>query len=136
MQLPSGQNLSNQLGISGIPTLNAKQIYSDKYDDDIIGAEEGQDWEDEVNRELEDESEDDTGAVVKSEARSPEAFRRARRVRIVKRMVERPKSVYERFPAFQQGKILNFTELFKGHVVKKSRVGKRTLAGKYKTSPS
>ncbi|KAH8119903.1 TAF1, transcription initiation factor TFIID, subunit TAF1 [Phellopilus nigrolimitatus] len=128
LQLPSGQNLSNQLGISGIPTLNAKQIYSDKYDDDIIGAEEGQDWEDEVNRELEDESEDDTGAVVKSEARSPEAFRRARRVRIVKRMVERPKSVYERFPAFQQGKILNFTELFKGHVVKKSRVGKRTLA--------
>ena len=52
LQLPSGENLSNQLGISGIPTLNAKQIYNDKWDDsDIIGAEEGEDWEDEVNRE-------------------------------------------------------------------------------------
>ncbi|KAI5121146.1 hypothetical protein M0805_007144 [Coniferiporia weirii] len=129
LQLPSGQNLSNQLGISGIPTLNAKQIYNDKWDDnDAIGAEEGEDWEDEVNRELENEELEEEDGIVKSEVHSPDAFRREKRMRIVKRLVERPKTVYERFPAFEQNKILDFTDLFKGHVAKKLRMSKRTLA--------
>lgn len=137
MQLPSGENLSNQLGISGIPSLNAKQIYNDKWDDtDIIGAEEGEDWEDEVNRELENEvlEEDEQDPVVKTEVRSPVAFTRKKRTKIVKRLVERPKTVYERFPAFEQNKILDFTQLFKGHVSKKSRIGKRALTGIHQLS--
>ncbi|KAL5533957.1 hypothetical protein ACEPAG_417 [Sanghuangporus baumii] len=123
LQLPSGQNLSNQLGISGIPTLNAKQIYNDKWDEDeAIGADEGEDWEDEVNRELANEADDEGGVPVKTEAQSPEAFRlRQKRTRIVKRLVERPKTVYERFPAFEPGKVLDFTELLRGQVVKKPR---------------
>lgn len=95
-----------------------------------IGAEEGEDWEDEVNRELENEDfTDEAEPVVKTEARSPEAFHRRRKVTVIKRLIERPKSVYERFPAFEQGKILDFTELFRGRVIKKSRVGKRPLLG-------
>lgn len=130
MQLPTGQGLSNQLGISGIPSLNAKQIYSDKWDDDAIGAEAGEDWEDEVNRELEDEEDEDI--AIKSEAHSPIAFRpRKTRIRKVVRLIERPKTVYERFPAFEQGKILDFTELFKGQVINKSRVGRRPFTGEY-----
>ena len=97
----------------------------------VIGAEEGEDWEDEVDREFENEDlPDETETIVKTEARSPEAFSRKRRVRVVKKLVERPKSVYDRFPAFEQGRLLDFTELFKGQVVKRSRVGKRPLIGK------
>ena len=136
LQLPSGENLSNQLGISGIPTLNAKQIYNDKWDDsDIIGAEEGEDWEDEVNRELENEVLDDEqqDTVIKTEVRSPVAVPRKKRTRIVKRLVEKPKTVYERFPAFERNNVLDFTELFKGYTVKKSRIGKRPLHCKTST---
>ena len=131
LQLPSGNNLSNQLGISGIPTLSSKQIYNDKWDDEeVIGADEGQDWEDEVNRELENEElPDETATYVKTEVQSPLAFRKEKKKKIVKRLVERPKSVYERFPAFEQGKILDFTELFKGQTVKKSRIVKKPLIG-------
>lgn len=125
LQLPSGQNLSNQLGISGIPALNAKQIYNDRWEDDeAIGADEGEDWEDEVNRELANEADDEVihSIEVKTEAQSPEAFRsREKKTRVVKRLVERPKNVYERFPAFEKGKVLDFTELFKGNVVKRPR---------------
>jgi hypothetical protein len=52
-----------------------------------------------------------------------------RRVRVVRRLVERPKTVYERFPAFEQDKILDFSELFKGYTVKKSRISKRPFNG-------
>jgi transcription initiation factor TFIID subunit 1, fungi type len=47
------------------------------------------------------------------------------RVRVVKRLIERPKTVYERFPAFEKDKVLNFSELFKGYTGKKSRLGKK-----------
>jgi transcription initiation factor TFIID subunit 1, fungi type len=129
LDLPKGADLNNRLGISGLPSLDAKQIYNDRFDSDeeeAIGLDAGKDWEDEVDREIEDEEDEDEVIVaVKDEAQSPEAFLRQRRTRIVKRVVERPKSVYERFPAFEQGKVLDFTELFKGNIAKKSRVGKR-----------
>lgn len=136
LQLPSGQNLSNQLGISGIPSLNAKQIYNEKWDDEeAIGAEEGEDWEDEVNRELANEEDDEGLIPVKTEAESPGALRpRQRRTRIVKRLVERPKTVYERFPAFEPGKVLDFTELFRGRVVKKPRNIRKAPLGEYHLS--
>lgn len=127
MQLPSG-NLSNRLGIAGIPSLNSKQIYNDSWDDDAIGAEQGEDWEDEVDRELENEVLPEE-AYIKEEVHSPVALRREKKIRVVRRLVERPKTVYERFPAFEQGKVLDFTELFKGYTAKKSRIGKRSLQG-------
>lgn len=128
LQLPGGSGLNNQLGIEGLPALNAKQIYNDRYDDDegeAVGPGHGKDWEDEVDREIEDEEDEDDDVFVKDEVQSPQAFQRRRRTRIVKRLIERPKSVYVRFPAFEQGKVLDFTELFKGQVSKKSRVSKR-----------
>ncbi|KAK0198958.1 TAF1 transcription initiation factor TFIID subunit TAF1 [Armillaria mellea] len=126
MSLPSGSGLSNQLGISGLPSLNSGQIYNENYDEDdeAIGNDQGEDWESQIDQEMQDE--DMEAPVVKTELQSPDAIRqKQRRVRIVKRLVERPKSVYERFPAFQKDKILDFSELFKGYTVNKSRLAKR-----------
>ncbi|KAF8167697.1 TAF1 transcription initiation factor TFIID subunit TAF1 [Crassisporium funariophilum] len=125
LSLPVGGGLSNQLGISGIPTLNSAQIYSDKWDeDDAVGPEQGEDWEDEIDREMQEEEESDS-ADVKQEVHSPGIRKKQQRIRVVKRLVERPKSVYERFPAFEKNKILDFSELFKGYTIRKSRLLKR-----------
>ncbi|KAF8273979.1 hypothetical protein EI94DRAFT_1714431 [Lactarius quietus] len=126
LALPSA-GLSNRLGISGIPTLSSKQIYNDKWDEDdgAVGAGEGEDFEDEVDRELEEEEEEE--GPVKMEAMSPEVPLKQRRVRIVRRLVERPRTVYERFPSYEKDKVLDFTELLQGFAVKKSRVVKRPL---------
>jgi len=125
LSLPSGSGLSNQLGISGNPSLNSSQIYSDKWDEDgAVGPGQGEDWEDEVDRELEAEGFDES--PVKMELDSPEAGRpKQKRVRVVKRLIERPKTVYERFPAFEKNRVLDFSELFKGYTGKKSRLVKK-----------
>ncbi|KAG6821389.1 hypothetical protein H0H93_014186 [Arthromyces matolae] len=127
LSLPNSAGLANRLGISGVSTLNAGQIYSDKWeeDDDAVGPDQGQDWEDEIDREMREEEESQEPSV-KQEAQSPSGLRRKqKRVRVVKKLVERPKTVYERFPAFEKDKILDFSELFKGYTVRKSRLGKR-----------
>lgn len=117
--------MSNQLGISGVPSFSKNQIFNDKWDDhDAIGPGEGQDWEDEVDRELEAEGDDDE-AHVKTEMESPRMGKRDRRKRIIRRLVERPKTVHQRFPTFERDKVLDFTELFKGYTVHKSRLAKR-----------
>jgi transcription initiation factor TFIID subunit 1 len=129
LELPVGGGLSNQLGISGIPALNSNQIYSDKWDeDDAVGPEQGQDWEDEIDREMREEGDFD-GTYIKQEVHSPGGKQKQRRTRVVKRLVERPKSVYERFPAFEKDKVLDFSELFKGYAVRKSRLSKRPYQG-------
>ena len=130
LSLPVGGGLSNQLGISGVPTLNPTQIYNDKWEeDDAVGPEQGQDWEDEIDREMREEGEAD--GFVKHEAHSPSGVKaKQKRIRVVKRLVERPKSVYERFPAFEKDKILDFSELFKGYTINKSRLAKRPYQSK------
>lgn len=128
LALPVGDGLSNQLGISGIPALNSTQIYNEKWDDDAVGPEQGEDWEDEIDREMREEDESD-GMYIKQEVHSPGVRQKQRRTRVVKRLVERPKSVYERFPAFEKDKVLDFSELFKGYAVRKSRLSKRPYQG-------
>ena len=94
-----------------------------------MGPGEGEDWEDEVDRELEAEGSDE-GGQVKMEVESPQQVGpKERRKRIVRRLVERPKTVYERFPTFEKNKVLNFTELFKGYTTHRSRVSKRPFQG-------
>jgi hypothetical protein len=78
-----------------------------------------------VDRELKEEEEDDE--PMKMELMSPVAPFKQRRVRVIRRLVERPKTVYERFPSFEKNKVLDFTELFQGFAVKKSRVVKRPI---------
>lgn len=125
-----GDQLSNRLGISGIPALNSSQIYNERWDeDDAVGPEQGEDWEDEIDREMREEEESD-GTSIKQEAHSPGLRPKQKRIRVVKRLVERPRSVYERFPAFEKDKILDFSELFKGYAVRKSRLSKRPYQGK------
>ncbi|KAF9076054.1 atypical/TAF1 protein kinase [Rhodocollybia butyracea] len=124
LNVPSGA-LNNQLGISGIPALSSNLIYNDKYEDaDAVGLDQGDDWEDQIDMEMAQEGDD----VVKMEVDSPALRYKQRRTRIVKRLVERPKTVYERFPAFEKDKVLDFSELFKGYTVRKSRLGKRQFA--------
>ena len=73
---------------------------------------------------MEEEEEEEEEDSVKKEAESPDGLKR-RRVRIVKRLVERPRSVYERFPTYEKNSVLDFTELFKGYTAPKSRLVKR-----------
>ena len=131
LDLPTGPGLSNQLGISGVPALSAEQIYKDQWeeDEDVVGPGEGQDWEDEVDKELAEEEDEDVGHV-KMEVVSPAMGHRPKRKRIIRRVVERPKTVYERFPTFEKDKILDFTELFKGVTIHKSLVSKRPFTGR------
>jgi transcription initiation factor TFIID subunit 1, fungi type len=131
LSLPSA-GLSNKLGISGIPTLSSSQIYNDKWDqeDGAVGAGEGEDFEDEVDRELKEEEEEEE-EPVKMEVVSPMAPPKQQRVRVVRRLVERPKTVYERFPSYEKNKVLDFTELFRGFAVNKSRVVRRPLQCMY-----
>jgi hypothetical protein len=128
LSLPAGTSLSNQLGISGIPTLNSSQIYNDKWEEGAVGPGQGEDWEEQVDREMEEEDEFDQ-SPVKTEFRSPDRMHKQKRVRVIKRLIERPKSVYERFPAFEKDKILDFSELFKGYTARKSRLVKRPFHG-------
>lgn len=66
------------------------------------------------------------------EVESPKQIgRKEKRRKVIRRLVERPKTVYERFPSFEKDKVLNFTELFKGFTVKKSRISKRPFHGVY-----
>jgi transcription initiation factor TFIID subunit 1, fungi type len=137
LSLPAGaaSGLANQLGISGMPNLNSGQIYNDKWDEDgAVGVGQGKDWEDEIDQEMQGELDDDD-AQVKQEVRSPDGLqRKQKRIRVVKRLVERPKTVYERFPAFEKDKTLDFTELFKGYTVPKSRLAKRYFQGEREIS--
>jgi transcription initiation factor TFIID subunit 1, fungi type len=131
LSLPSGAGLSNQLGISGIPSITSNQIYNDSWDDDgAVGLGTGEDYENEVDLELEQDQ--DTFDVKMEEESMYGSEKPPRRVRIVKRLVERPKTVYERFPTFEKDKILDFTELFKGYTVHKSRISKRPFHGEFR----
>ncbi|KAF7339271.1 putative transcription initiation factor TFIID subunit [Mycena sanguinolenta] len=125
--IPSSSSLTNRLGLSGSSALNAAQIYGEKWDDDAdaVGRDQGEDWEDQIDKEMEEEGEGGEDVLVKAEPQSPGALKPQRRVKIIKRLVERPKSVYERFPSFEQDKILDFSDLFKGYTVQKSRLSKR-----------
>ncbi|GJE86188.1 atypical/TAF1 protein kinase [Phanerochaete sordida] len=128
LDLPSGPGLSNQLGISGVPSFTKNQIYGERWDDEeAIGPGQGEDFEDEVNRELEqeEEEEEDGDAYVKEEVVSPRMARKEKRTKTIVRRVERPKTVYERFPTFEKDRVLDFTELFKGYTVPRSRISKR-----------
>ncbi|KAG6877881.1 hypothetical protein C0993_002882 [Termitomyces sp. T159_Od127] len=70
LSLPNNTALANQLGITGISALNSGQIYNDKWDEDAVGADQGQDWEDEIDREMREEEESGE-ALVKQETQSP-----------------------------------------------------------------
>lgn len=117
-----------------MPGISKQQIYNDRWEDeDVIGPGQGEDWEDEVDRELEEEEED--GLIVKTEVESPHMGRKDKKKRIIRRLVERQKTVYERFPTYEKDKVLDFTELFKGYTVPKSRTSKRPFHGESATSP-
>ncbi|KAF8516697.1 TAF1 transcription initiation factor TFIID subunit TAF1 [Hysterangium stoloniferum] len=117
LNLPSTSSLGGQLG-SGLGGFSWEQnIYSGQ----------GDDWEDEVDAEVrrEEDIREEDGPAVKLEEANLEVSQPTRRTRIVKKLIERPKTVYERFPTFEKDKILDFSELFKGFAVKKSRITKK-----------
>jgi transcription initiation factor TFIID subunit 1, fungi type len=131
LSLPAGAGLTSSLGISGLSSLTSSKLWNE---DGAVGVGEGDDWEDEVDREMheeeeEEEEEEERDFVKREDFSPPPNLGPGRRVRVVKRLIERPKTVYERFPGFEKDKVLNFTELFKGQVTKKPRVVKRPLLG-------
>jgi transcription initiation factor TFIID subunit 1, fungi type len=136
LDLPSGTGLTNQLGIAGV------QNIPEGWDDDgAVGRGEGDDWEDEITAELanEDTTLPDASIVKAEEPLFDGAMlfpMKERRVRVVRRLVERPKTVYERFPGFEKDRVLAFTEMFQGHATMKSRVSKRPFHGEFSSSNS
>ena len=130
MSLPSGSNLTGRLGISGIPNLSSDEIYNEQWDGDddgAVGRGAGKDYEDEVDAELQDDQEDFDVKMEEEDVFEEE--RPPKRMKTVTRLVERPKTVYERFPTFEKGKVLDFTELLKGVSIHKSRISKRPFHG-------
>ena len=122
LDLPSTSGLGNHLGISNISGFSwADNIYSGQ----------GDDWEDEVDREVRGETDYHEALPVKKEDTPPSVGPPKRKTRIVKKFVERPKTVSERFPTFEKDKVLDFSELFKGFAVKKSRITKKPFNGEY-----
>ncbi|KIY51236.1 hypothetical protein FISHEDRAFT_64273 [Fistulina hepatica ATCC 64428] len=119
LDLPSG-GLSSQLsfaGLAGLPDLN-KGSYEDGDDDEIVGADQGIDYEDLVD----EDARNDHMVDIQRTVTVPQ---KRKRTRIVKKLVERPKTVHEIFPSFEKSGILDFTELLKGYLPRKSRIAKR-----------
>jgi transcription initiation factor TFIID subunit 1 len=129
LSLPSNSNLAGRLGISGIPNLSSDEIYNDKWGDDdgAVGRGAGKDYEAEVDAELQDDQEDFDVKMEEEDVFEEE--RPPKRMKTVTRLVERPKTVNERFPTFEKGKVLDFTELLKGVSIHKSRISKRPFHG-------
>ncbi|KAI5897841.1 uncharacterized protein SCHCODRAFT_02610400 [Schizophyllum commune H4-8] len=110
LSLPGGAGITSQLGLGGgAGALSSEQIYNDVYEDDYGPFE---DDEDEEIQQIQD-------------APPAEPQPKQKRVKVVKRLVERPKTVYERFPTFEKNKVLDFTELFRGETIRKSRIARR-----------
>jgi len=131
LSLPSGSGLAGRLGISRVPNLSSDEIYNDQWDEDdgAVGHGAGKDYEDEVDAELQDNQEDFDVKMEEEDVLEEE--RPPKRMKTVTRLVERPKTVYERFPTFEKGKVLDFTELLKGVSIHKSRISKRPFHGTY-----
>lgn len=157
LQLPSTSALGNQLGLSGLDSDTTTRLFSGFAEEGAIGKGEGEDYEDEVDLEIKREEQEDIWGsetdggphplLPATTERSPlhddeplndeddifgEPARKKRRKMKKTRIVEekRPPDVLELFPDFEPGKILNFTELLKGHTLKKSRVKYRPYNGK------
>ncbi|KAH9937380.1 uncharacterized protein B0H18DRAFT_1081579 [Fomitopsis serialis] len=100
----TGFSLNSVLSGLDLPTgpagFTAQQIYNDKWDNDseAVGPGEGEDWEAEVDKELEAEG-SDRGGQVKMEA-----------------------YCLRKISDFEKNQVLNFTELFKGHTTQRSRI--------------
>ena len=130
MSLPSSSNLAGRLGISGLPNLSSNEVYNDQWDDDddgAVGRGTGKDYEDEVDAELQNDQEDFDVKMEEEDVLDEE--RPPKRMKAVARLVERPKTVYERFPTFEKGEVLAFTELLKGVSIHKTRISKRPFHG-------
>ncbi|CAE6501787.1 unnamed protein product [Rhizoctonia solani] len=131
-----GLDFSGGLGLS----LGQSFDPSWAYEDGAVGTGQGDDWEDTVDKELEDEPMDE----VKEEIASPGLFSPAAspkpRRRLVKKtrtiVVERKPNVKDMFPAFEPTGTCDFTELFKGKVPSKSRIHKARMFRSELTQPT
>jgi transcription initiation factor TFIID subunit 1, fungi type len=122
--LPATDIYADQLGLSRAALFNERNAEADE---DAIGADVGEDMEEDVEPELYPEPESQQAGTSAQGALN--GAPKKKKVRVVKRMVERPKSVYERYPSFRPGNTLAFSELFKGYINRKSRISKRPFHG-------
>ncbi|KZV94138.1 hypothetical protein EXIGLDRAFT_767429 [Exidia glandulosa HHB12029] len=130
----------DRVGLANRSALSTKQIYQDVSDEEeeAIGMDQGRDWEDEVDREIVREPHFTLPPLPGPSSRAlqppapprpvvaqPPRGEKRKKTIIVRREVEKPKTVYELYPAFERDRVLDFSELFKGFVVNKSRISKR-----------
>ncbi|KAG8753176.1 hypothetical protein FRC11_007638, partial [Ceratobasidium sp. 423] len=124
-----GLDFSGGLGLS----LGESFDPSWAHEEGAVGTGQGDDWEDTVDKEL--ENEDEPMDEVKEEVASPGLFSPEaspkRRRRLVKKsrtiVVERKPNVKDMFPTFEPTGTCDFTELFKGRVPSKSRIHKARM---------
>ncbi|KAG8986866.1 hypothetical protein FRB90_003723, partial [Tulasnella sp. 427] len=144
LELPSSASLGNHLGLSGLDFYTSSRLFAGFSEEGAIGVGEGDDYEDEVDMEIKKEEEDvDMSAMspLRPVVATPSEYgdgdddlfgpepprkRRKKAKATQKPIAERPKDVRELFPTFEPGKVLDFTDLFKGRAIKKSRVKVRS----------
>ncbi|EJD52150.1 hypothetical protein AURDEDRAFT_181675 [Auricularia subglabra TFB-10046 SS5] len=131
-----------RVGFGNKTALSAKEIYKDDSEEDgeeeHIGMDQGRDWEDEIDREIAREEPQQPrlqppplpgpGEVVAPKSKALVPADKKKKTMIVRKEIERPKTVYELYPAFERDGVLDFSELFKGFAVTKSRVSKRPFS--------
>lgn len=108
------------------------------YEPGSIGYDQGEDFEEEVNKEIKLEEDDldyfgsqvtssrahDAASVVPRSKRTREmdGSRPKKRVRAAMTEPPKPRELADVWPTFEKGKVLNLTQLLKGKVHRKSRV--------------
>ncbi|KAH7107045.1 hypothetical protein BKA62DRAFT_685859 [Auriculariales sp. MPI-PUGE-AT-0066] len=114
----------------GSNALSRKQIYKDNDnsddDADVVHMDTGRDWEVEVDQELERDEPQPFApmrplSAPQQPAPPPQGTKRKKTI-IVRRPVERQKSVYELYPDFEHNGVLQFTKLFRTAPAYKSRL--------------
>lgn len=111
-------------------------------DDGIIGHDQGEDFEDDVDEEIKQEPDDDAPlggplqplqpfSLSQAQKRTGEV-RESRPRKKQKAIVvpEKPRTIKDVWPMFEPGKVLNFTQMLQGKVTKKSRAHYQDLGCK------
>ncbi|EJT99982.1 hypothetical protein DACRYDRAFT_117598 [Dacryopinax primogenitus] len=126
--------LSNQLGLQGMGFDLGKGIA----DEEPTGRDTGDDWEEEVDREMREEGANGMVATPVGGPRSIDMkpLMPLEHMEVIsKKQVEPERSVYDLFPSFRPDKVLPFTEIFASKPVRKRHYPTRTATIELVTGP-
>lgn len=130
LDLPTG-GLTDQLGFN---LGRAGQLFGDDWAAEAVGRGQGDDWEEEVDRDMMNEEQDLDDQPMYATFDVPGTKTGGKRVKVVRTLVPKKKTIHELFPSYRKDKVLNFTDLFQGHIPRKVASTRRPLQGNYPSS--